>query len=422
MSTQAIPIPSDATIGKAIPIPSDATIGQAFSSPAAAIASGASPEAIQSATQQSTKVSQLKQSPQDEALGNVAAVDSPEIAKSLLKRDAQLVIGAAPAAIPGVGEAEGATLLGQVAKGSAIGAGVGAVTHAGGAMVAGHLPTAKGIGEAAATGAVIVGVASPLLRLAKVSALIRQIPGISKYLPQLEDAGLAKTEEFQPFKPNPNIVKKMGGNSGSYDPVAEARASVNRAMKRPATMAPLRPTPISEQAVGSVEKEAGYQPPVVKVPFKGGTQPKVTYEQVPGPDTAGKGNLLTPAAKRGEAGAGAELTRRGRVVLHEGQPDVGRPRTVIHFDENQMPVIEHIHGEPTIEQIEPETGHNGSSPENPVSRESISAKQKFRITDSKGNVINPNVSAHDARGGLVKVGKGRTVQVWEPTLKRWIDF
>lgn len=366
MSTQAIPIPNDATIGKAIPIPSDATIGQAFSSPAAAIASGASPEAIQSATQQSTKVSQLKQSPQDEALGNVAAVDSPDVAKSLLKRDAQLVIGAAPTAIPGVGEAEGATLLGQVAKGAAVGAGVGAVTHAGGAMVAGHSPTVKGTGEAAATGAVIGGVASPLLRLAKVSALIRQIPGISKYLPALEEAGLGKP--------------------------------------------------------GTAAQEAGYEPPVTRVPFKGGTQPKVTYEQVPGPDTAGKGNLLTPAAKRGEAGAGAELTRRGRVVLHEGQPDVGRPRTVIHFDENQMPVIEHIHGEPTIEQIEPETGHNGSSPENPVSRESISAKQKFRITDQKGNVVNPNVSAHDVRGGLVKVGKNRTLQVWEPTLKRWIDF
>lgn len=43
--------------------------------------------------------------------------------------------------------------------------------------------------------------------------------------------------------------------------------------------------------------------------------PPVTVQSTPGPDTSGRGNLLTPAAKRGVPGAGEELVRRGRTVL-----------------------------------------------------------------------------------------------------------
>jgi hypothetical protein len=39
-------------------------------------------------------------------------------------------------------------------------------------------------------------------------------------------------------------------------------------------------------------------------------------EQVPGPDTSGKGNLLTSIAKPGECRAAQELVRRGRGVLY----------------------------------------------------------------------------------------------------------
>jgi hypothetical protein len=75
-----------------------------------------------------------------------------------------------------------------------------------------------------------------------------------------------------------------------------------------------KPTP-GIGTVGSAAQEAGYEPPVMKIPEPKG--PKVIRaEQVPGPDTAGKGNLLTPAARRGEEGAGAELMGRGRSVLY----------------------------------------------------------------------------------------------------------
>jgi hypothetical protein len=67
---------------------------------------------------------------------------------------------------------------------------------------------------------------------------------------------------------------------------------------------------------GSPAQEAGYQPPLTKVPIRPEPPNPLTPEQVPGPDTAGKGNLLTPAARRGDPRAGQELMRRGRGVLY----------------------------------------------------------------------------------------------------------
>lgn len=75
---------------------------------------------------------------------------------------------------------------------------------------------------------------------------------------------------------------------------------------------------------GSPQQEAGYQAPVLKIPEPKGKQPKVTPEQVPGPDTAGKGNLLTPGAKRGVEGFGDEHVRRGRPVLYTQEQYPGR--------------------------------------------------------------------------------------------------
>ena len=75
--------------------------------------------------------------------------------------------------------------------------------------------------------------------------------------------------------------------------------------------------PVGIGKVGSAAQEAGYQPPVLKIPEPGPATMKVTPEQIPGPDTAGKGNLLTPLAKRGVEGTGEELARRGRTVLYE---------------------------------------------------------------------------------------------------------
>lgn len=74
---------------------------------------------------------------------------------------------------------------------------------------------------------------------------------------------------------------------------------------------------------GTVAQETGYQPPVTRVPIRPEPSYKVTPESIPGPDTAGKGNLLTPLAKRGDPRMAMELTRRGRPVLFTG--DEGEP-------------------------------------------------------------------------------------------------
>src|SRR5215469_16311787 len=54
---------------------------------------------------------------------------------------------------------------------------------------------------------------------------------------------------------------------------------------------------------------------------------RLTYElnatQVPGPDSSGKGNLLSPLARRGDPRAAAELQRRGRTVIYT--PDSNTP-------------------------------------------------------------------------------------------------
>jgi hypothetical protein len=81
--------------------------------------------------------------------------------------------------------------------------------------------------------------------------------------------------------------------------------------------------------VGSAAQESGYYPPVTKVPIRPTPDYKLTPESVPGPDTAGKGNLLTPIAKRGDPRAAAELQRRGRNVLYVPAEEYPAPREVI---------------------------------------------------------------------------------------------
>ena len=78
------------------------------------------------------------------------------------------------------------------------------------------------------------------------------------------------------------------------------------------------PTPF---AAGSATQEAGFQPAVTKVPIRPMPTGPLTPESVPGPDTSGKGNLLTPLAKTGDPRAAAELLRRGRKVLFVSDSD-----------------------------------------------------------------------------------------------------
>ena len=80
-------------------------------------------------------------------------------------------------------------------------------------------------------------------------------------------------------------------------------------------------------AVGSPTQESGYYPSITKVPIRPEPPYKLTPESVPGPDTAGKGNLLSPLAKAGDPRAAQELMRRGRNVLYVPAEEYPPPRS-----------------------------------------------------------------------------------------------
>lgn len=92
---------------------------------------------------------------------------------------------------------------------------------------------------------------------------------------------------------------------------------------------PMKTKPATIGKVGSEAQEAGYYPPVTKVPIRPEPPYKLTPESVPGPDTAGKGNLLSPLAKAGDPRAAMELKRRGRGVLFvPAETDYPAPRSI----------------------------------------------------------------------------------------------
>lgn len=165
----------------------------------------------------------------------------------------------------------GAKLLGRGVVGSAIGATGG--RYAGGAFG----PTGQKIGET-------------------VGALGGGILGGMDELPMMPKA----------LRPTPEPGSPAAMSVATREAVREGSAA-----KLPTRM----PKAGGIGVVGSPEQEAGYQPPVLRVPAPTGIK-RVTPEQIPGPDTAGKGNILTPLAKAGEEGAGAELLRRGRKIIY----------------------------------------------------------------------------------------------------------
>jgi len=69
------------------------------------------------------------------------------------------------------------------------------------------------------------------------------------------------------------------------------------------------------QKAAARQQEAGYSPSITKVPIRPTPDSPLTPESIPGPDTSGRGNLLTGIAKTGDPRAAAELMRRGRGVL-----------------------------------------------------------------------------------------------------------
>ena len=90
-------------------------------------------------------------------------------------------------------------------------------------------------------------------------------------------------------------------------------------------------SPGNEFRVGSPGQETGYYPAVTKVPIRPEPPYKLTPESVPGPDTAGKGNLLSPLAKKGDPRAAKELMRRGRNVLYVPAEEYPGPRETVKF-------------------------------------------------------------------------------------------
>lgn len=162
-------------------------------------------------------------------------------------------------------------------------------------MTAGYKMTPKGVPPyygAAAGGAVGGGMGTALAD--------RMIPKVQAPNPTPFKGGnldwTAPGDTLGPESPTPAQLK-LGQRVGAQTAKAEAAAA-------------------KVGVPGSAAQEAGYIPPVTKVPIRSTPKSPLTPEQVPGPDTAGKGNLLTPAAKRGDPRAAQETMRRGRQVLY----------------------------------------------------------------------------------------------------------
>jgi hypothetical protein len=121
--------------------------------------------------------------------------------------------------------------------------------------------------------------------------------------------------------------------SGSATPAAESEAASlplsqspyadEYAATRAAQRATLRRELAGAGTPGSSAQESGYTPAVTKVPIRPEPSSPLTPESVPGPDTSGKGNLLTPLAKQGDSRAAQELLRRGRRVLYVPDDSTG---------------------------------------------------------------------------------------------------
>jgi hypothetical protein len=98
-------------------------------------------------------------------------------------------------------------------------------------------------------------------------------------------------------------------------PLSQSPYADEYAATRAAQRATLRRELAGVGTPGSAAQESGNMPSVVKVPIRPEPSSPLTPESVPGPDTSGRGNLLTPLAKQGDPRAAMELMRRGRKVL-----------------------------------------------------------------------------------------------------------
>lgn len=128
----------------------------------------------------------------------------------------------------------------------------------------------------------------------------------------------------------PSMIKRFASKYGEPDIPAARDEMFNdigdRLMRRGKEQAKIDKAAVKMPKVGSPEQETGYYPPVTKVPIRSTPDYKLTPESVPGPDTAGKGNLLSPLAKKGDPRAAQELMRRGRNVLYVPADEYPSPR------------------------------------------------------------------------------------------------
>jgi len=97
-------------------------------------------------------------------------------------------------------------------------------------------------------------------------------------------------------------------------PLAQGPNADRYAAVRTAQRAQLRREVAGIGFPGSAAQEGGWSPSVTRVPITSQPTSPLTPEQVAGPDTSGRGNLLTPLAKRSDVRAAQELIRHGRSV------------------------------------------------------------------------------------------------------------
>lgn len=165
------------------------------------------------------------------------------------------------------------------------------------------------------------------------------------------------------------------------------------AIKRRAQLARANVTP------GTAAKESGYTPPVTRVPIRPTPPSPLTPEQVPGPDTPGRGNLLTPAARRGDPRAAQELMRRGRSIIYT--PAEEYPGTRL-----EGTLSERLAAPPTIPTPEaapaPPQGYTPSEKATSLSQRMTSrgpefeAAQRQEMIDRYNGIRrNPNATAED---------------------------
>lgn len=158
---------------------------------------------------------------------------------------------------------------------------------------------------------------------------------------------------------------------------------------------------------GSPQQEAGYQPPVTRVPIRPKPSSPLTPEQVPGPDTAGKGNLLTPAAKRGDPRAAQETMRRGRQVMYvpaEEYPGTRLEGTLAErMGQSQPPNLAQRTGGATT----PETWQRSSemrtqerSPISPVEKAEIEQQVGRKLTDDEALAERQKLAEWQSNQGL----------------------